>query len=35
MEYLKLIDLLENTQNQSSKYRTKSWVENSHDSRRT
>ena len=27
MEYQKIINLLENTPNQSSKFRTKNWVE--------
>ena len=27
MEYLKIINLLHNTANQQSKFRTKSWVE--------
>ena len=35
MEYQKIIDLLENTPNQPSKYRTKNWVEVNDESRGT
>ena len=33
MEYLKIINLLENTSNQLSKFRTKSWIEINDQSR--
>ena len=33
MKYKKIIDLLDNTLNQPSKFRTKGWVEINHDSR--
>ena len=35
MEYQNIIDLLDNTPNQSSKFRTKDWVEINNDSRGT
>ena len=35
MEYQKLINLLDNTSNQPSKYRKKNWVEINHDSHGT
>ena len=35
MEYQKIINLLENTPNQPTKFRTKSWVEINDDSRET
>ena len=35
MEYQKIIDLLGNTPNQASKFRTKSWVEVNDESRGT
>ena len=35
MEFQKIINLLENTPNQPSKFRTKSWVEVNDESRRT
>ena len=35
MEYKEIIDLLENAQNQATKFRTKNWVEIKHDSRGT
>ena len=35
MEYQKLINLLENTPNQPSKFRTKNWVEINDDKRGT
>ena len=35
MEYQKIINLLDNTPNQPSKFRTKYWVEINVDSRRT
>ena len=35
MEYQKIINLLENTPNQASKFRTKSWVEVNDESRGT
>ena len=35
MEYQKIINLLDNTQNQPSKFRTKSWVEIYYDAYRT
>ena len=35
MEYQKIINLLENTPNQPTKFRTKNWVEINDDSRRT
>ena len=35
MEYQKIIDLLDNTPNQPSKFRTKSWVEINDDARGT
>ena len=34
MEYQKIINLLRNTPNQRSKFRTKNWVERINDSRR-
>ena len=35
MEYQKIINLLDNTSNQPSKFRTKNWVEINNESRRT
>ena len=35
MEYQKIINVLENTPNQPSKFRTKNWVEVSDQSRKT
>ena len=35
MEYQKIINLLDNTPNQPSKFRTKNWVEINEDFRRT
>ena len=35
MEYQKIINFLENTQNEPSKFRTKDWVEINDDSRGT
>ena len=35
MEYQKIINLLDNTRNQPTKFRTKSWVEINDESRRT
>ena len=35
MEYQKIIDLLDNTPNQATKFRTKNWVEINDDSRET
>ena len=35
MEYQKIINLLDNTSNQPSKFRTKNWVEISDESRGT
>ena len=35
MEYQKIIKLLDNTTNQSTKFRTKNWVEINDDSRGT
>ena len=35
MEYQKLINLLDNTPNQLSKFRTKNWVEKNDDTRGT
>ena len=35
MEYQKMINLLDNAPNQTSKFRTKNWVEKNYDSRRT
>ena len=35
MEYQKIINLLDNTSNQPSKFRTKNWVEINDESRRT
>ena len=35
MEYQEIINLLENTQNQPSKFRTKNWVEVNNESRGT
>ena len=35
MEYQKIINLLDNTPNQPSKFRTKNWVEINDDSRVT
>ena len=35
MEYQKIINLLENTPNQPTKFRTKNWVEINDDSRGT
>ena len=35
MEYQKIINLLENTTNQATKFRTKNWIEISDDSRGT
>ena len=35
MKYRKIINLLENTPNQSSKFRTKNWVQINDDSRGT
>ena len=35
MEYQKIINLLDNTANQTSKFRTKDWVETNDDSRIT
>ena len=34
MEYQKIINLLQNTSNQQSKFRTKNWVEVNDESRR-
>ena len=35
MEYQKIISLLEKSSNQTSKFRTKNWVEKNDDSRKT
>ena len=35
MEYQKIINLLENTTNQATKFRTKNWIEINDDSRGT
>ena len=35
MEYQKIINLFDNTQNQQSKFRTKNWVEINYDLHRT
>ena len=35
MEYQKIINLLDNTPNQPSKFRTKNWSEINHDARGT
>ena len=35
MEYQKIINLLDNTSNQPSKYRTKNWIEIKDESRGT
>ena len=35
MEYQKIINLLDNTPNQSPRFKTKKWVEMNHDSRGT
>ena len=35
MEYQKIINLLDNTPNQQTKFRTKNWVEINHNSRGT
>ena len=35
MEYQRIVNLLDNTPNQSTKLRTKNWVEINDDSRRT
>ena len=35
MEYQKIISLLEKLSNQTSKFRTKNWVEKNDDSRKT
>ena len=35
MQYQKIINLLDNTQNQPTKFRTKNWVENNDEARET
>ena len=35
MEYQKIISLLEKSSNQTSKFRTKNWIEKNDDSRKT